>query len=231
MPEILIDVTDDPVLVVDHGPIPFARRQLDPESSHRHPSTPDATATNPRCLVTESTCWPTCTSPRTFVMCTSVQWRQMRQCTTRGDSRENTAAITPQIKRERTVALSNSSRGTDLLWRNPVRRDHIHRAAPRLCPWDARQGFASATFRFSGGMNCAEMAFALVRPDRQRRIGRLGSPGPCQPRSCGAQPHYQASRVGRLRQTGHSTMAAFGPTNARHGHVRVKAELRSRAVP
>ena len=53
------------------------------------PSTPDATATDPRCPVTESTCWATCTSPRTFVMCTIVEWRQMRQCTTRGGSREN----------------------------------------------------------------------------------------------------------------------------------------------
>ena len=54
----------------------------------RHPSTPDATATDPRCLVTEPTCSATCTSPRTFVMCTIVECRQMRQCATRGDPRE-----------------------------------------------------------------------------------------------------------------------------------------------
>jgi hypothetical protein len=54
MPEILLDLADDSILVVDDGPIPFARRQLDPKGSHRHPYTPDAT--DPRCLVTESTC-------------------------------------------------------------------------------------------------------------------------------------------------------------------------------
>ena len=42
----------------------------------------------PQCPVTESTCWATCTSPRTFVMCTIVEWRQMRRCTTRGGCRE-----------------------------------------------------------------------------------------------------------------------------------------------
>jgi hypothetical protein len=37
MPHILIDITDDSILVVDHGPIPLARRQRDPKGSHRHP--------------------------------------------------------------------------------------------------------------------------------------------------------------------------------------------------
>jgi hypothetical protein len=34
MPQILVDVADDSILVVDYGPIPFARRQRDPKGSH-----------------------------------------------------------------------------------------------------------------------------------------------------------------------------------------------------
>jgi hypothetical protein len=34
MPQILIDIADDSILVVDHGPIPLARRQRDPKGSH-----------------------------------------------------------------------------------------------------------------------------------------------------------------------------------------------------
>jgi hypothetical protein len=37
MLQIHIDVTDDSILVIDHGPIPLARRQRDPKGSHRHP--------------------------------------------------------------------------------------------------------------------------------------------------------------------------------------------------
>jgi hypothetical protein len=44
MPQIVIDIADDPILVINNGPIPLRRRQLHPKRSHRHPSRPDATA-------------------------------------------------------------------------------------------------------------------------------------------------------------------------------------------
>ena len=37
MPQIHIDVADDSILVIDHSPIPLARRQRHPKGSHRHP--------------------------------------------------------------------------------------------------------------------------------------------------------------------------------------------------
>ena len=38
MPEILVDLTDEPVIVIDHGPIPLRRRQSHQKRLHRHPS-------------------------------------------------------------------------------------------------------------------------------------------------------------------------------------------------
>src|SRR6478672_2611739 len=71
---------------------PQCRRRLGSKRSHQHPAAPDATAADPGCTAARAPCCAACTSSQAMLLCTGVKSAQMRQCTTRGDSRENSGS-------------------------------------------------------------------------------------------------------------------------------------------
>src|SRR6476620_10763468 len=89
MPEILVDLTDEPVIVIDHGPIPLRRRQSHQKRLHRHPSNAGRYPSTRPYRGDAPTSQATCTTSQAVLWCTASKHRQMQQCTTRGDSREN----------------------------------------------------------------------------------------------------------------------------------------------
>jgi hypothetical protein len=74
-----------------HRPITLRRvgGNLARNARTQHPAAPDATAADPGCTAARAPCCAACTSSQALLLCTGVKSAQMRQCTTRGDSREN----------------------------------------------------------------------------------------------------------------------------------------------
>src|ERR1700682_5836714 len=74
-----------------HRPITLRRvgGNLAPNARTQQPAAPDATAADPGCTAARAPCCAACTSSQALLLCTGVKSAQMRQCTTRGDSREN----------------------------------------------------------------------------------------------------------------------------------------------